>query len=48
MSQYDQIVVECEIPKEAITDVGVQNGMTTIVTPEFTIVGEDKFLEQRK
>lgn len=37
-------VIKCEVPKDAITEVGFQDGLA-IVTRKFTIVGEDRYLE---
>ena len=39
------ITIKCKIPKHAVTAVGKQWGKLVIVTTEFEIVGEDKYLK---
>ncbi len=45
-SQYEDqaTIVECQVPKEFITDIGMQWNRETIVTRQFTIVGQDEYL----
>ena len=38
-------VIECRIPKKYITDVGKQEGREVIVTRQFSIVGQDHYLD---
>lgn len=36
--------IECQVPKESITEVG-EDGGSAIITRKFTIVGQDKYLK---
>lgn len=38
-------VVECQIPKKYVTDMGVQWNLETVITRGFTIVGHDEYLD---
>lgn len=41
----NEIVIPCQIQKTSITNIGSQDRLLTIVTDSFTIIGNDKFLE---
>ncbi len=38
-------IIECRVPKKYVTDVGRQWSMETIVTRQFSIVGQDEYLK---
>jgi len=39
-------VIECHIPKKAITEIGYEYGDLTIVTKEYNVVNEDKYFKE--
>lgn len=38
-------IIECKVPKKYITDIGEQCRKEVIVTRQFTIVGQDEYLD---
>lgn len=47
IGQDGTAVIECLIPKESVTEIGMQGDRESIVARRFTIVGQDKYLEKK-
>lgn len=46
IAQHSEVIFECEIPKKAITMMGIQEGESIIVATEFTFVEGDEYFKE--